>query len=138
MLNEARIAVHTADGKPAGTAPETAARAMAAAGLGFLVKSRAGRILRFIRTAGAAGRVYFDAREGVSATREGSRTTAPLRAGGRGARGAGQLLGAPQTVQRHRSENVVHGGPDAPGLTEVARGPLRPPCLGASTCLGKY
>ena len=130
MLSETRIAVHRVDGKPAGFASERDVLASAAAGKGFLVKSKFGKILRFIRTAGEIGRIYFDAREGVSATREASRTTSPLRARGGGVRGVGQLLGTPQAVQKHRAENVVHGRPDLPGLTEVARGPLRPPYFG--------
>jgi hypothetical protein len=46
----------------------------------------------------------FNASEGVRALRTGSRTTQPMRAGGQGVRGEGQLLGNSRTLREHKPQ----------------------------------
>lgn len=89
------ITLHEANGDRRGFVSADDCASLARAGKGFAVRSRQGRLVRFV--------LYPEShqREGVAALRNASRTTRPMRADGSLKRGAGQLLGNSRTLREH-------------------------------------
>jgi hypothetical protein len=88
-----RIVVHEQNGDRRGYATLEQIAALERAGNGFIVRSRAGKAVRFVLSGPA--RTFFSASESAARMHDASRTTRPIR------REGGQLLGAPNAVQEH-------------------------------------
>lgn len=90
------ITLHEANGDRRGFITAERCADLERARKGFSVRSRRGKLVRFVLYPHSQERVYFDMREGVIGLHDAGRTTIPVRGQ------AGQLLGNSRTLREHR------------------------------------